>query len=240
MDTDRGRGGGILVYVTKEICAWKMVVPGCFEQIASLMLKGKNQELGIHIIYRSPNSSSDNDASLCDLINELHGSFVLISDFNFPGIQWKSGRTDSKSRAFHEAFEDNFLVQHIDEPTHTSGNILDLVISKEEDLIDHIEYEGRLGKSDHEMLLVTIRLKTNDVTNISQVRNYNRANYDEMRKELNAVSWEQVLSGTDVEECWRIIKCFHDELVDKWVPWRRRRRKGVTKMDEHRDKDVGD
>ena len=99
--TDRGRGGGVLVYVAKEICAWKVEAGGCFEQCASLKLKGKKEDLGIHIIYRSPNSSSDNDASLCDLITMLRGSYILIGDFNLPGIRWETGRTDAKSRAFY-------------------------------------------------------------------------------------------------------------------------------------------
>ena len=171
-DTDRGRGGGVLVYVAKQICAWKVVVEGCFEQCASLMIKAMNHDIGIHIIYRSPNSSSDNDASLCDLIKGLRGSYILIGDFNFPGIRWATGRTDAKSRAFYKVFEDNFLIQHVDEPTHTSGNTLDLVISKDDDMVESIEYEGRLGKSDHEMLMVTMRLKTVGGAKTADSRNY--------------------------------------------------------------------
>ena len=86
-DTDRGRGGGILIYVVKGRCAWKEDVEGCFEQCASIKLRGKRCDLGINIIYRSPNSSSDNDASLCSLIKEMRGTYVCIGDFNFPGIR---------------------------------------------------------------------------------------------------------------------------------------------------------
>lgn len=223
-DTDRGRGGGVLAYVTKGLCAWKVEVEGCFEQCASLKLKGKRQELGIHIIYRSPNSSSDNDASLCDMIRALKGSYILIGDFNFPGIRWETGRTDAKSRAFYEVIEDCFLSQHVDEQTHISGNILDLVISKDENMVDSVDYEGRLGKSDHEMLMVTMRLKTADGARSAASRNYDRADYGEMQREMGQVRWEEVLRDMDVEECWSTIKRFHDNLVAKWVPWRRKRR----------------
>ena len=223
-DTDRGRGGGVLVYVAKRICAWKVVAGGSFEQCASLMIKAKNQDLGIHVIYRSPNSSSDNDASLCDLIKELRGSYILIGDFNFPGIRWATGRTDAKSRAFYEVLEDNFLVQHVDEPTHKSGNTLDLVLSKDDQIVENIEYEGRLGKSDHEILMVTMGLRAVGGDKTPDSRNYDRANFDEMRKEMKEVHWEELLEQTDVETCWGIIKQFHDDLVDKWVPWRRKRK----------------
>ena len=127
-DTDRGRGGGILVYVVKGRCAWKEEFSGCFEQCAVIKMRGKNLDLAINIIYQSPNSSKNNDASLCDTVKEMRGTYVLIGDFNFPGIRWEAGRSDAKGRAFFDEMEDNYLVQHIDEPTHKSGNILDLVI----------------------------------------------------------------------------------------------------------------
>ena len=46
VDTDRGRGGGVLVYVAKELYAWKVEAGGCFEQCASLKLKGKEKRSG--------------------------------------------------------------------------------------------------------------------------------------------------------------------------------------------------
>ena len=147
-DTNRGRGGGVLVYVAKEICAWKVKVAGCFEQCALVKIKAGNCELGIYVIYRSPNSTANNDASLCELVKGINDVDVLIGDFNFPGIEWATGRTDAKSRAFYEEMEDNFLIQHVDEATHKSGNLLDLVISKNEQLVGNVEHEGRLGKSD--------------------------------------------------------------------------------------------
>ena len=111
-DTDRGRGGGILVYVAKGICAWKVEVPRSFEQRALVKLRRKSGELGIYIIYRSPNSTSNNDASLCDLVKEIRDNDILIGDFNFPGIHWETGRADAKGRAFYEEMEENFLIQY--------------------------------------------------------------------------------------------------------------------------------
>ena len=222
-DTDRGRGGGILIYVAKGRCAWKESVMGCFEQCASIKLRGKNSDLGINIVYRSPNSSSDNDASLCRLVKEMRGTYVCIGDFNFPGIRWGTGRCDAKSRAFYEEVEENFLVQHVDEPTQTSGNILDLVLSKDDDLVRSVEHEGRLGKSDHEMLMVTVRMDLVEPVVPNNSRDYDKANFDEMRREMEEEDWS-TLSQKGVEECWSIIRGRLERLVDDWVPWRRRRR----------------
>ena len=221
-DTDRGRGGGILIYVIKGRCAWKEKTGGCFEQHALVRMRGKNGDLGINILYRSPNSSSANDASLCEILRELRGPFVLIGDINYPGIQWESGRADAKSRLFYEEMEDNFFTQHVDKPTHKSGNILDLVISRDENLVESVEYEGRLGKSDHEMLMVTLRMEIEVPSIPANSRDYNRANYVEMRKEMRNVNWEEKLNQSGVEETWCILKRTLDQMVDKWVPWRRK------------------
>jgi hypothetical protein len=57
MDTNRGRGGGILVYVRKGICAWRERVEGEFCQSVCVKLKGRSEEISIFVMYRSPNSS---------------------------------------------------------------------------------------------------------------------------------------------------------------------------------------
>ena len=207
-DTDRGRGGGILVYIAKEICAWKVKVPGCFEQCALVKIKAENCDLGIHVVYRSPNSSSHNDASLCELLTGIQDTDILIGDFNFPGIRWEIGKADAKSRTFYEKMEDSFLIQHVDEPTHKSGNLLDLIISKDEQLVENVEHEGRLGKSDHEMLIATLRIKVVEPSAHAGKRNYDRANFSEMRKEMKAENWEEILGQTGVEQCWCIIRDF--------------------------------
>ena len=43
VDTNRGRGGGILVYVRKGICAWKEKVDGAFCHCVSVKLKGRSE-----------------------------------------------------------------------------------------------------------------------------------------------------------------------------------------------------
>ena len=48
---------------------------------------------------------------------------------------------------------DNFMFQHVKKPTRGRGtnksNLLDLILSNEEDNIDEIKYFSLLGKSDH-------------------------------------------------------------------------------------------
>ena len=196
---------------------------GCFEQHALVKLKGVTNDLGIMVVYRSPNSSVTNDASLCQLVKELRRQFCLVGDFNFPGIKWGTGRSDAKGRAFYEELEENFLIQHVNEVTHTSGNILNQVISEDENLVESVDHEGRLGKSDHKMVMVTLRMEMGDADDPSKSRDYGRANFEEMRKEMREIDWERSLNQAGVDESWCFLKGVLDRLVEKWVPWKRKR-----------------
>ena len=113
------------MYVRKGICAWKEKVDGAFCQCDSVKLKGRSEEISIFVIYRSPNSSRENDNALCALMRGMKGRFVLVGDLNFPGIRWATGGSDARGRAFYDSVEDGHMIQHVAEPIHISGNLLD-------------------------------------------------------------------------------------------------------------------
>ena len=59
-----------------------------------------------------------------------HNRCIIVGDFNFPDICWSSlSGTLSLSNSFCEFIFDYNLTQHVMEPTHIMGNILDLVIT---------------------------------------------------------------------------------------------------------------
>ena len=181
VDTERGRGGGILVYTRKGICAWREEVRGDLCQCVCVRLRGRSHDIGIYVVYRSPNSSIANDEMLCSLMKELRGNFVMVGDFNYPGIRWTTGGSDAKSRAFYEILIEKGLTQHVEIPTHINGNILDLLISSDEEMVQCVDVEGRLGKSDHEMIVATIGFNPIMSHKNEFTRNYRKANFTEMR-----------------------------------------------------------
>ena len=152
-DTIGGRGGGIIVYV-KEVFAWQEEVETAFNQCALVKVKRKGRDLGLRIVYRSPNSTRDNDADLCQWIRGMQRDEVILGDFNFPGIKWGPGCSDSRGRPFYEACSEAFLTQHVEGATHLSGNTLDLVLSSDPGMVQRVDMIGRIGSSDHETLMV--------------------------------------------------------------------------------------
>ena len=94
----------------------------------------------------------DISTRLREMLTELRGERVLLmGDFNYPGVDWCSGDCRGASpegTLFVECLEDNFYEQYVRERTR-GGNILDLVITNELDLIGDLAVEAGLASSDH-------------------------------------------------------------------------------------------
>ena len=55
--------------------------------------------------------------------------------------------------------QDCFLTQHALEPTRR-GNVLDLILSSQNELVDNVKVHEPLGSSDHNQIHFNIKLKT--------------------------------------------------------------------------------
>lgn len=112
----------------------------------------------IGLVYRSPNSSRENNYRLYGCMDELSGrNLILMGDFNFPDIDWERLTSGNDGHIFLDKVMDCFLVQHVNFPTR-EDNILDLVLSSDQNMICNIESIGKLGSSDHILLLSDFNL----------------------------------------------------------------------------------
>ena len=226
-DTVGGRGGGILIYV-RGVYAWDEEDTPDFTQCASVKIKTNGQNLRLSVVYRSPNSSGENDQKLYQWIREKEGDNVILGDFNFPGIKWSAGSADSRGRPFLDACADAFLTQHVEGPTHLSGNTLDLVLSSNPSMIQDVSWLGRIGASDHETMLVKVQVHTVRRKGPGMLRDFNRADFASMRKQLT-VDWGPILGGLCAEEIWVEIKRRLDKAIEEHVPLRRTKVMGKPK-----------
>ena len=219
-DTEKGRGGGIIMYARKSLYAWKLNCDTMFNQCGMIGVKLKRTDLQVLVVYRSPNSSKVNDDELCDFVGKMNGTYVIVGDFNLPDIRWQNGCAGSKGRKFLETISDKFLTQHINSATHDGGNILDLVISSEEELVKDVEMCGNVGKSDHSLIKYKVEVDVTRSNNRREGRNFRRARKDEMRRAMR-LDWRGLLEGKTVDETWSYIKEKLDEIVAQHVPMKK-------------------
>ena len=178
----------------------------------------KTAEFALHVVYRSPNSSRQNDEDLCRWVESLKGENLIIGDLNFPGIQWEAGRTYARGRLFHQACSNMFLEQLVTEATHKNGNRLDLVFTNRRERIKEVRMEGRLFTD------------TGRPNQGRRCRNFNRANYKEARAMIGAVNWSEDLGPMNVEEAWQKVKGTLTEVIENYVPWRKVQTKPRPKL----------
>ena len=117
---------GILVYVKEHLSCKQIFISNNFGEYVLLQLDvNNNQKLNIATIYRSPNSSQENNTKMSSLINDIckkQGNTLILGDFNLPHIDWKTwNTTGSLECTFVDTLRKNFLYQHIDTPTRARG-----------------------------------------------------------------------------------------------------------------------
>ena len=218
-DTAGGRGGGLLVYSKPDvsICALDRVVP--FNQYC----KFKVHDVTIFLIYRPPSGGPDSIARLTELIGDVKEKSILIGDFNFPEIDWELGQTAGRTRDFLAATEDGLLEQKVEFSTHIKGNKLDLLLTNIPERIIAVEEAGRLGHSDHVMILSTISVRSQKVLNGGLQQDWSKANWEAMEQELKDWDWRAALEGKGGNEAWDGLKEKLTNLMQQHVPMKRRR-----------------
>ncbi len=158
------KGGGVLLYVNELLS----VLPDedlNSDECESLWLRlytGKNKFTIIGICYKSPTASLDEVGKLFEQIKKASNfQSVILGDFNYPGINWETGEAKSLAdQQFFELINDCFfLIQHVRTPTR-GGNVLDLILTTEINMIENLVVMDPLGKSDHNTLVFDLVTQT--------------------------------------------------------------------------------
>ena len=134
---------GVCIYVKESLKFDRVDV----SHVNCLSLRLSNLDLHVVAVYRPPSNSPEQNQSLLNFL--LHScadkEVLILGDFNLPSISWGDERTVSPSAAdgaFLDMFNTIGLTQWVSEPTFPrSSNVLDLILTSEEDRI------GRVGVS---------------------------------------------------------------------------------------------
>ena len=181
-------------------------------------LKSKaNDSLRICCVYRSPNSSNEENNNINKQLEALSGEnshILVMGDFNFPDIDWKrwvKPRSKKKDKEFFflESIRNCFLYQHVKNPTRSRvgkrATLLDLIFSNEKGMVSNIVHESPLGASDHACITFSFNCYL-DITNSTLKKpDFHKANYNKINDALGKVNWEEVLEGKNVEDTWEQI-----------------------------------
>ena len=226
IDNDIGRGQ--LLYVKKSLPCKEVYMKTEFREATFAEIKlQKNDRLLITLIYRSESDGEEMSAQLVKLVDEIcskgYSHILMLGDFNYRRIDWESMCSSVLVETnFLNCIENNYLHQHIDEPTRWRGadkpSLLDLVLTNEENMISEIDYQAPVGNSDHAVIDFKFNCYTEDTTEYYVKKRYHHANLRKMRQYLEPQNWDEILKDMEAEEVFNKLKDMYDHLEEKYVP----------------------
>ena len=219
---------GVLAYIKENLTVNPINFTNhCKESLCFEIKSAKSKKsLLVACIYRSPNSTENNDLQVNNLICELSNSFkkevVLVGDFNFPEIDWEnvSAGGSNKSSRFINSIETSLLVQNVNKYTHSRPNqrstLIDLIFTYAKNDISDIIHMAPLGKSHHNLLKFNYYLEIDTKSNSNYL--FHKGNYNEMRNQLSTINWFNLLNEKSIDDSWNIFQSIIENLVRKFIP----------------------
>ena len=218
----RNKGRGSMIYVKNSTTYKAINLPSfqSFEEVIAIEINLKGADkLICACVYRRGESTDDNNQSLLRTFSELadlRPSHLLIGgDLNFNKIDWESLTTQTYNpkdinNLFIECVRDNFLFQHITEPTRQRGtdtpSTLD-IFTNEENMISEISINAPLGNSDHSIVQFKLNCYLEGQKPIIKAM-YQKGNYKKMNDILSGINWEEEFDKypLDVNKKWNYFK----------------------------------
>ena len=214
------RGGGVAVYIREYLNPTRQDTPDNTTEHLSVNLTSGSTTLNFNVVYRKPGQTVDEDIKLYNSLNTTINSnkeSIIVGDFNLPNINWSNNiGVESESHRLLDFIDDNFLHQTVTEPTRQS-NILDLVISSQENLVVNTRTGEHLGNCDHNTVRFDINLPFIQHKNSVLVPNFHEANYSGLSIALDEITLNQ---SATVEDAWSSFKQQFMNLQNIYIPLR--------------------
>ena len=229
--SDLTSGRGCALFVKQDLAATKITYTSNFSESVWCQINLKNNDkMIVGCIYRSPNSTIENNKELFQLLNSVnnkHFSHILIvGDFNCKEIDWRLQSTSVNENhvasQLLECVRDCFMYQHVAEPTRFRigeiSSILDLIFTNEENMISELKYMAGLGKSDHLQLTFNFNCYIEVKRHFFKKHNFFKGKYTELANDLSTIDWDGVFNGLDLSDSWDILTDKITGLIEKYIP----------------------
>lgn len=229
--SELGVGRGVAIHVHNSIQANSVKLEQCIfkESVWCSIKLNKGDNLLLGTIYRSPNSSQENNESLNQLMTQMaRKSFthiLITGDFNYKEIDWQDLTTsvaiEHEASVFLECIRDSGLTQHVKQPTRFRQNqrssVLDLVFTNEEGMLDNLDILPGIGASDHCLLSFKLMCYTPYVESGPPRPNFFKCDYSAVREDLANHIWS-VNINENVDEMWNLFSDKMNQLIKDYVP----------------------
>ncbi|EFP08799.1 hypothetical protein CRE_19791 [Caenorhabditis remanei] len=180
------------------------------------------------LVYRPPDTSNIQTHNLVDQLNTLmvcpKKSYVLLGDFNLPGIQWAHhSRVDNTGLT--DMTEAHNMIQLVKSATrisqHGTENILDLIFSSNPKSCFNVEVSEPLMMSDHYSVHFSTDFtkEAGSCRKVKKLLNYRKCDIDSLNAYLDGFNWAKQFSffSTLNTKISHFLNIFN-ESIDMFTP----------------------
>src|SRR6218665_1581579 len=143
---------------------------------------------------------------------------LIMGDFNYH-VDWEHSEGErEQDRLFLDFIEASFMQQHAMEPTR-GDNILDLVLTSDENMIENVSVGEHFNTSDHQVVRWGLVMEqTQEVKAYVKRPNFFKADYDLVRNRLKEKNLESAVRGLEVNDAWKKFNGIMREIIENNIP----------------------
>jgi exonuclease III len=217
------RGGGVAIFYRDFLnpVIQPQFTASSFESLEAVITIDSHC-LRLVVLYRPPPSTKNGltkglfyqeFANFLELNTSSSCKLIIVGDFNF---HWDSS-DNQDTRHIRDMIDSFNLTQHVSEPTHNSGHILDWVISRSDDsIVSNVEVS--IPISDHHCINATLNLKRPPLPKKTvSFRQYKKIDKQDFQSDLEKAD----LITTPADTLDELIHQYNKsltELIDKYAP----------------------
>ena len=225
----RSNGGGVLIGIRRDldVISTKIDIQ-CKAEILGVTLKfNDGKKIIICTCYRVGTLGSQNHSCIDQYLRNLRlrrgiSNICLVGDFNLPHTDWQGFHSsDSIEQLFINSFSDLGFTQLVNHPTHNQGNILDVVLTNNSQLITDTVVDSNflVCKSDHSTVRFNIKSNVRRKKPVKrEIYNFKRADWAAINEELRFTDWNRLLSISDIDVAWNRFKTKLFECCNRHIP----------------------
>ena len=224
---DRTRNsGGVLILVSNNLKCSQVTMnqdPNVLYDILAIDIFAVNgSKCRVFCVYRPPSCCLRNTRLLMECISRYVNdveTFVICGDFNFPNMRWEPPiSSDLVTSEFLDLLLEHGITQFVTCPTHSAGNILDLVLGSDEFLVSNLTVDAPL-LADHFSVSFDLDFTVEQPKN-QVVKQLSKC--EDLSAFLMYIDWD-IIFGTSqtIEDFWGEFKNVLLHGIDSQIPVKR-------------------
>ena len=218
------RARGMCAYVRSGFTASRQRDAECScHEVMVVRVCSRHSNVYIYSCYRNP----DLDDSIYDCLKESMSNiqesdrkacFVFVGDFNAHHRDWLQSRsaTDRHGVSAYNFANETGCTQLVAEPTHISGNTLDLFMTDVPGIC-RISVSPQIGTSDHFSVSAKLNLHSPipEVISSRRVHLMSRVNWEAVEREVSSIHWREIIDHDSPADSFNDIV---GRIISRFVP----------------------